>query len=369
MTGQSNKEAWQTFCASELKKITPILTSLGFVLDENQPHVRGERYLMQAVTTTHGRKLILLGKRTTDNARVVIKVANDPMGITEIQHEQMCRNLLHKINFAYNAFSSPQEILFKKRNGYLISIQKFIEQECQFIERPTPEQFRFVLNAFKAQEGARAGTHKHLKRIAKTFPIRNAEDYLQKFAHFKETVTKTLPKEQQLHDTLQKATEILTKNAETIEQYGEFLTHTDFVPHNFRIKDNKVFLLDHSSLAFGNKYEGWARFLNFMTLYNPELQQALEQYVKNNRSEGEIKSLKLMRLYRLGEIIFYYTDKLQYSEGNLQKLNRTRVDFWHQVLASVLKKEEVSESVISDYKKTRDSLRSEDEKERQKELH
>ena len=46
-----------------------------------------------------------------------------------------------------------------------------------------------------------------------------------------------------------------------------------------------MYLLDHSSLRFGNKYEGWARFRNFTTFYNRPLEEALLLYMRNNRAE------------------------------------------------------------------------------------
>lgn len=360
---------WQRYCASEIETVTPILQALGFTLDAQQPHIQGERYLMQAVTTAAGRKLILLGNRNSDGMRVVIKVSRDPGGIEEIRHERVCRGVLHKINFAYNTFFSPQELLFKKRQDFLISIQEFIEQDRTFLERPTPEQFSFALTAFKAQEGARATTNKHRRTIAKTFALRDQAVYLQKFAEFQDAIGRTLPENTNLQKTLAQAGEALHSGATTIEQYGDFLTHTDFVPHNFRIRNDRLFLLDHSSLTFGNKYEGWARFVNFMTLYNPELEQALLQYVRDNRSEGEIESLRLMRMYRLGEILYYYSDKLQYSEGNLLKLNKARIQFWADILRAVINDSKPPASLIETYKAKRDALRSDDEKTRQKGLH
>ena len=163
--------------------------------------------------------------------------------------------------------------------------------------------------------------------------------------------------------------EQLREHEKTIEQYSGFLTHTDFVPHNIRIHDDTIYLLDHSSLTFGNKYEGWARFVNFMTLYNPMLENALVTYVKENRTPEESVSLRMMRIYRLGEIIWYYVQTLEKSTGDLHTLNTARITFWSTVLTHILKDERIPESIITEYKKTRDSLRSDDEKKRQQGLH
>jgi len=109
--------------------------------------------------------------------------------------------------------------------------------------------------------------------------------------------------------------------------------------------------------------------INFMTLYNPELEKALLFYVRENRTPEEYLSLQLMRVYRLGEIIWYYTRSLSHISGDLLALNTARVHFWKEVLRSVLTNKDLSKEVLEEYKKTRDSLRTEEEKKRQKELH
>jgi hypothetical protein len=130
-----------------------------------------------------------------------------------------------------------------------------------------------------------------------------------------------------------------------------------------------IYLLDTASLRFGNKYEGWARFLNFMTLYNPALEGALVQYVRDNRTPEESETLSLMRIYRLGEILSYYSDWLEKVSGDLHALTKARIAFWSQALAAQLQGETLSQESIASYKNQRDSLRSEDEKRRQIGLH
>ncbi|MDP2812409.1 MAG: hypothetical protein Q8O32_01825, partial [bacterium] len=148
-----------------------------------------------------------------------------------------------------------------------------------------------------------------------------------------------------------------------------FLTHWDFVPHNIRVKGNDIYLLDHSSIRFGNKYEGWARFINFMTLYNPELADDLLFYVQKNRPVSEYLSLRAMRVYRLAEIIWHYANTLDLALGDLKILNQARIDFWLKVLSVVLGNKYLDAKVVDDYRKKRDSLRSQSEKDRQKNLH
>ena len=358
--------AWEIYREEELAALTPILSSLGITLEEHQPHIAGERYLMQAVTTASGRKLILLG-RTNSHIRVVVKATRDPEGIRELEHERSCRDFLTKIRFAYEVFHSPEELHFVRTNGFTISVHRFIEQTSPFIERPLKEQFTLALCAFKAQEGAHATTHGHTKRIRHIFGTMDADAYLKAFGEFKENILSSGQKE--LSPLLEKAQTFLTNGKQTIEQYTGFLTHTDFVPHNFRVANGNIYLLDHSSLRFGNKYEGWARFLNFMALYNPPLEEALTDYVRLNRAPEELRALQLMRIYRLGEILWYYTRTLECCEGTLAELNQARIQFWSRVLAAVLEGKRLPQEEIDAYTTRRDSLRSDEEKMRQQNLH
>src|SRR3989339_2007414 len=105
-----------------------------------------------------------------------------------------------------------------------------------------------------------------------------------------------------------------------------------------------------------------------MTLYNEKLEQALLSYVKNNRDQSEYLSLRLMRVFRLVEIIWYYTNTLVKAVGDLHTLNQKRIIFWTKVLESVLADQPVSRNIVEEYKRIRDNLRSPEEKERQKKL-
>jgi len=280
MNTNDPKGVWDAYVARERTALEPVLASLGYTLDHVQPHLGGERYLMQAITTHSGRKLILLGTRMSDGKRVVIKATGDTSGTRELEHERVCRQALKEINFAYQVLFSPEELLFTTVGARTIFIQAFIEQESTFLARPLTEQFALALKAFKAQESAHATTYKHQRLIERTFGRMDSVEYLKTFERF---------------GAPQAAYEFLQKNKDTIDQYSDFLTHTDFVPHNIRIANGKIYLLDSSSLRFGNKYEGWARFLNFMTLYNPALETALVQYVRDNRTPEESLALRLMR--------------------------------------------------------------------------
>jgi len=362
------KEQWDTYLKTELPKITALLSPYHITLDAEQPHTKGERFLMQALTTVGGKKLILLGTKTTTNERVVIKATNDVIGTEELTHERACRTLLHSMRFSYESFHSPKEVLFLKKSGYTIFVSEFIEQTSSFLERPLAVQFSYALRALKAQERTRATTSSHFKIIGRVFGNRTADNYLTMFDAFLHTVKTSTPSERTLSALTVARTRLQAGKAH-IEQYGGFLTHTDFVPHNFRIKDDTLYLLDFSSLRFGNKHESWARFLNFMTLYNRDLEMLLLEYVTNNRAKEEQESLTLMRLFRLGEIIAYYTGTLAKSTDNLRKLNDARIVFWTEVLTAELAGSRVSDDIVETYKHTRDTLRSDDEKKRQVGLH
>jgi len=364
--GNNGLSAWESYRDRELQALTPLLAKHGITLEDEQPHIAGERYLMQAVTTTSGRKLILLGQM--NGKRVVIKATTDSEGAKELLHERTCRELLVKIRFAYEVFHTPEEVLFTREEGFTLSVQRFIEQSSTFIGRPLKEQFALALSAFKAQEGAHATTYGHMRRIRGTFGSMSASDYLREFASFRDNVRihQEVP---ELVVLLEKAYAVLHEHSETIERYTGFLTHTDFVPHNFRVVGDDIYLLDYSSLRFGNKYEGWARFVNFMALYNPKLEQALTDYVRLNRTPEEEAALHLMRIYRLGEILWYYTRTLSQSTGDLQRLNRARIEFWSKLLTALLSGKRLTNDDIATYTNLRDRLRSEDEKRRQKDLH
>lgn len=363
-----DKHHWEESRERELAELRPLLDSLGYSLEDEQPHISGERYLMQAVTTKSGRKLILLGKDKATGEKVVIKASSNSAGMSELIHERTCRRVLKDIGFAYHVFKTPEELLFARHGAYLISIQKYIDQSSSFLERPLKEQFAFALEAFKAQEGVHATTYGHAKIIRKTFGSFSSKEYLATFTSFTECILAHTGNSF-LSEPLRQAADLLETHRETLEQYSGFLTHTDFVPHNFRIANDSIYLLDHSSLRFGNKYEGWARFLNFMTLYNRDLEEALLEYVRLNRTQEEVLSLRLMRVYRLGEILCYYTRTLPKSADDLRTLNEARVSFWGEVLQATLNGERVSQAVVDAYRTLRDSLRSEEEKKRQKDLH
>lgn len=363
---------WQKYVAAERERVMPFLSTHGFTLDEHQPQTIGERFLTRPVGG--GRKIVFFGRRISDEMRVVIKTSSEQHGIEELEWEHRAHTLLTQIKFAYQSLFLPEEIIFVRQNGILIT--EYIEQDKPFVERPLKEQFDIALQAFKAQESAHATTATHWSSLKKlmgkhAFFIKAGE--YKKIADYVNDILSLMSNDHEISAKLEplidKVIVLIGAHEETLERYSGFLTHWDFTPQNFRIRGGKLYLLDHTSIRFGNKYEGWARFINFMELYNPPLARALVQYVRDNRTSEESLSLKLMRAYRLIELIRYYASWLPNTAGNLNLLARARIQFWNEVLSCVLNDTAVPHSTVEEYKKIRDNLRSEKEKERQIGLH
>jgi len=370
--GNTNAEKnWRTYRERELASVTPILQKLGFRLDEVQVHTGGERFLMVGERDVGGGgyKLVLLGTRTKDGKRVVIKVSSDGNGIREIETERDSRETLRTLTFSYRPFQAPEEVLYTMHAPYRIFITEYIEQERPFLARPIEEQFALALDTFKAQESVHATTSSHARVIRHTFGIWRAREYLASLDKFIAGATRADAANTNLRTVLARAREYLIERQHLIEQYSGFLTHADFVPHNLRVQSGKVYLLDSASLHFGNKYESWARFLNFMVLYNRPLEEALAEYVANNRTPEESEALRLMRIYKLGTLLEYYAGTLSKTEGALRELNEKRMIFWLEVLTSLLDGNRLPDEHIATYRKERDALRSDEEKKRQEALH
>lgn len=344
--------------------ITPALAAHGITLFTEQRHTLGERFLMQALTTIGGHKFILEGE-TVDGQRVIIKATNDEAGKREIEHERTCRSLINTLDFAYDVFATPAEHSHFTVDAYLYNVQYYIEQDRAFLDRPLVEQYTLALSAFKAQEHSHATTSRHLSTIKRTFGHHDSRDYCRLL----ETFVLSQPPDSHPRTLIKTVLDQHRQVQRTIDQYGNFLTHTDFVPHNFRINGTKLYLLDFSAIRFGNKHESWARFINFMVLHHPALATALLTYVAVNRAPEEAESLWLMRLFRLTELITYYTQTVTKSTGHLRTLNEARVVFWSDVLAALLERSNISDARRDEYTLIRDRLRSDDEKKRQIGLH
>jgi hypothetical protein len=353
----SAKKAWETYRDAEFPRAREALVRMGYWLPDVQPHLSGERYLLS------GKKLVLLATRIKDGAQVVAKVSSDAKGRKEIEREHECRTTLHALSFAYFPFHSPQEYEYRVEDGCRIVVTEFIAEEQGFLTRPFEEQFFLALGALKTQEGVQATTYAHTRTVKGVFGMESVDTYLKAFDEY----TKSAITDEVRH-AMQNARDFLTKERQQIERYSGFLTHTDFVPHNFRIKEKQLYLLDHTSLAFGNKYESWARLMNYMVLYNRQLELALHDYVRLNRTPEELTTLRAMRAYKLGFLIAFYIAELAKTNGDLRALAEARIAFWAEVLEGIVSDTPVSDARIAAYKEARDRLRSPEEKERQKAL-
>lgn len=370
MPTNNSKQEWNDYCKQEIFKITPIIENLGFVINSEQVLIGGERHLMTHARDVGGggRKLVLMGSRREDAKKVIIKVSNDPEGIKEIERERSAREVLHRINFAYRTFFTPEEILFVRKNGYLIFITSYIEQDRPFITRSLDEQFFLSLQAFETQEGTHATTYSHAKTIKEAFGLADADYYFSSFDQFRKNSIKNDPENKNLSDTMDRGLEFLLKNKITINHYSGFLTHSDFVPNNLRVSGNKMFLLDYASIHFGNKYESWARFINYMVHHNRALEMALSNYVRQNRGEAEYLSLRLMRAYKLGFLLQFYAIALNKTAGNSHKITKLRLTFWSNVMVLIIEDNEIPRQMVVDFTNEEDLLRSDDEIKRQIEM-
>ncbi|MDO8408340.1 MAG: hypothetical protein Q7S95_03860 [bacterium] len=349
---------WGAFVREELRTLAGLLEREGFTLDEEQPHTSGERFLMTR------EKLVLLGMRTADGRRVVIKVSRHPAGHAEIRREKEVLDTLQRVAFASGAILLPSEVYFSTLSGYLVWVSEFIEQDEVFAARPIEEQFFMALDAFETQEGFHANTFENLRSISGVFPIATAKTYLESFSKFKDTVAQTL----NVVAVFARAERELHAHVHTLERYSGYLTHTDFAPANTRVQGRNMYLIDLSSVSFGNKYEGWARFINWALLHSPELERFLLEYVRKNRGAEEYLCLRLMRLYKAGLLAGYYAETLPKTAGDLRLLTEERIGLWRSVMEALLADTPVPTVTLDDYRHKRNALRSPEETERQKEF-
>jgi hypothetical protein len=354
-------DSWKTFVDQELEAVSNILTPLGFILEENQPHTKGEGFL------TTKDKLVFVGKRQSDDKKVIIKASKHTNGKNEIIKEKNVRDTLKKILFAADTILFPEEIEFIDNGDYLFHITEFIDQDSIFIVRDTEEQFFLALRALEAQEAFHATTFEHIRSLSDVFQVFHARDYFEMFSVFRKTISMNVGNSA-LDKSLEKAENLMRTHKKLIDSFCNYLSHTDFAPSNFRMNNREIYFIDLSSIGFGNKYEGWARFLNYALVHSPELEQLLSDYVRKNRGEQEYLDLRLMRIYKVGFLLNYYAGALKKTSGNLQELTRRRISFWELVLENLLLDKQTDSKKIADYKNTRNSLRSSDELERQKQF-
>lgn len=351
------EKAWRSFVADEIAAISLTLSAQGITLDKEQPHVAGERYLMS------GKKVVLVGKNRLGET-VIVKTSADKDGKAEIRKERNIRDTITNIAFAYQPLLTPDEIWYHEKNGRIIIVTEYIDQPKPYLQLSDPEQFELILGAFTMLEGVHATTKSH-QPVAKKLGQKQVDDYLHAAETFVASITDFMSEDDSLAELLTTALTELRANQNTITQFCGFLTHDDFALHNFRFKDGAIYLIDQSSLLFGNKHESWARFMNYMTLYNPTLEAAILRYARDNRSNEEQASLRLMRIYKLLELLTYHAGAAQTKTENVRLLSQARVSFWSDVLRAVLENRKLEPSITDQYKKTRDQLRSPSEIKRQ----
>jgi len=301
-------------------------------------------------------KHVLIGRNVVGDKKVVIKISNSKDGKMEIQNEKLAQDALDKAIFSREKLLFPKELLSTELENHVIRITEFIEQDRVFGAYPVEEQFFMILKEFEVEEGFYANTFDHLETVKKTFPVINAKDYAETFKEFKISSGKS------------EALKLIVDNEDLIETRSNYLTQTDLVPSNFRIKNGQVYMLDLSSMHFANRYEGLARFLNWCIIHNPELEKILIDYIKKNRGEDEYLNLRLMRIYKAGFLIDHYTRKLDKTSDNLHKLTKIRVSLWQNILKNLISDKLTERTIVENYRRERDQLRSQGEVDRQKEF-
>jgi hypothetical protein len=350
---------------NEISTISSLLKPIGFSLDKHQPYTSGERYLMS------GGKLVLAGVQDASGTKVIIKASNTKDGKHEIESEKKSRDLMRSLSFADKKIMIPEELYYGIRGEYVFLIMRFIPQEKVFVAHTIEEQFFIALSAFEAQESFHATTYEHLKAVKEVFPVLSSIEYLKDFKRLKEAIAHLYPDEA-LQKILLKAEDFLVENEVTIDRHANYLTHTDFVPHNFRLAEHTLYMLDcvpnYATIHFGNKYEGWARFINYMMIHNPKLERLLSDYVRTARGEDEYLSLRLMRAYKVAFLLEFYARSLAKTTGDLHALTLARLAYWREALIAILEDRPLSNEVREHYIATRDALRSAEEKERQREF-
>jgi hypothetical protein len=295
----------------------------------------------------------------------VIKYTNDPHLSAEIRDERKKKKTIENINFGYKSILFPTEFLFEDKREYTILITEFIPQESTFTKLSLERQFFLALQALEAFEGVHSVVSSHDKALRELEKPYTASKYLDSFKVLCEGTRELLGATHKSVKVLEEAYQELLSSKWQIEKYCDFITHDDFVPHNMRVKETDVVVLDHSSLILGNKYESWARFINFMLIFNFELSRMLSQFVLDNRGEEEYEVLNLMRIYKIGFLINFYAKSIGKTSGKLNELQKFRLDWWTNVCTKLLNNEEVTLEDSNLHNRMLDELRDEEEKKRQ----
>ncbi len=352
------KKAWEQKMNVELPKVTKTLEELGYSLAEVQPNLIGEKFLMKTS------KFVLIGVRTSDKKKVIIKITHEREGKKELKKEREATENLKNLTLVRDSIKIASELYYGVHNGYLILINEFLEQDEVFVRLPIEEQFFLSLRAFSILESFYIATHEHERHVKKRFPFLTARKYLRRFKGYKKSILKAL-NNPEVEETLDRAYKTFKKNLPIVEKFSTYMVHEDFVPHNFRIQDDMLYFIDHEAILFGNKHETWARFINFMTLHNPRLESKLLEYVAEKGKE-EYTSLRMMQALKCTQLIEYYASSLEKCKGDVFELTKKRIFFWKTALEHILDDTQLHESIVKEFRGDRDSLRTQDEIERQR---
>ncbi|MCD5381999.1 MAG: hypothetical protein LR017_01635 [Candidatus Pacebacteria bacterium] len=355
------QKTWQEFVAHEKTSLQPFLTKHNLVLTPEQPHISGERFLMS------GPKVVLLATNM-QGVPYVIKTTENPESKKEIEAERHTNTILKELPFAYKKILSPSEHIYTKEGKRIIIVTEFIKETTPFLTLSLKKQFDLILGAFTMLAGAHATTASHQKITQYSFDVWDADAYKNAASRFVHNAGICSDVSSTLLTTLKKAIRLFNSNPDTITRYCGFLTHNDFVPHNFRFSGDAIYLIDQSSLVFGNKHESWARLMNYMNLHNPALERALDTFVLKNYASEEYDSLRSMRIYKLIELLSYHCNAVKTSSGDIQTLSKARVCFWEAVLVSIFENSQLQEHIRTQYIAQRNNLRSTAETARQKTL-
>lgn len=362
MRASLTKEEWDKWKKEALVRVQEVLDMHDIVLDEVQNQLIGERYLMS------GKKLVLQGSNKHSLGKVIVKYSDDKHLINEISDERRRKKIIENIKFGYKSIYFPKELVWTLNNKYALLITEYIDQETVFVKYPIKEQFFYSLKALEAFEGVHSVVSKHDNELKSLSSPKSSEDYIRSFAEMKEDTEKQIPERKHTLEVLDDGLDFLKANQSLVQKYCDFLTHDDFVPHNMRILENDVVVLDHSSLVVGNKYESWARFLNFMIIYGRDLDNMLSEYVLTNRGEEEYTTLRLMRIYKVGFLINFYAKAINKTTGPLFNITDNRVKMWTKVMECLIQNVEIPIDLISQHHEILKNNRSEEEKIRHKEI-
>lgn len=341
------------------ERLKTLAEHVGIILSDTQLNIGGER----AFLSPH--KFVLSGTYATSGKEAILKCATHPEGVAEITQEHNIMQALRILPFASEELIAPTETYYGTTDGYTVSITDFIEQPKVFTDFSLKEQFFMAVHALECQEAFHATTHEHQTWVRDLFTHHTPDFYISDFKKMASSIAKIYPTNT---DILNAGYAFLSTHQNVLEVFDRYVIHSDLVPHNFRINNRQIHLLDFVSFRIGNKYEGWARLINFMEIHSPALVPLLLQYVRADRGETEYLTLRLMRVYKICFLLNYHAGVYKGATGDLELLAKARLTFWTQILDSVLHDQPVDEAALNTYYEKRATLRTPEEKERQRQF-